>query len=125
MEKIITLWNQFSKIQKMISVLLALLATSVVVGGVVLIANSGKNTNAPSVELETENNERKESEIEEVFQTEATEETESEVIETISVVLSASSIEKDLKIKILDENDVRIKGQPFVITVTPEGRTKG
>lgn len=125
MEKIITLWNQFSKIQKMISVLLALLATSVVVGGVVLIANSGKNTNAPSVELETENNERKESEIEEVFQTEATEETESEVIETISVVLSASSIEKDLKIKILDENDVRIKGQPFVITVTPEGANEG
>lgn len=125
MEKIITLWNQFSKIQKMISVLLALLATSVVVGGVVLIANSGKNTNAPSVELETESNETEESEIEEVFQTEATEETESEVIETISVVLSASSIEKDLKIKILDENDVRIKGQPFVITVTKEGTSEG
>lgn len=125
MEKIITLWNQFSKIQKMISVLLALLATSVVVGGVVLIANSGKNTNAPSVELETESNETEESEIEEVFQTEATEETESEVIETISVVLSASSIEKDLKIKILDENDVRIKGQSFVITVTKEGTSEG
>ena len=127
MEKLIALWNQISKTKKIVLVISAVLTLSIVISSVVLISNSGKETNAPSTEfeteeLETEEFETEETETEEVFQTE---ETESEVIETISVFLTASSIEKDLKIKILDENDVRIKGQPFVITVTPDGATEG
>ncbi len=122
MEKLLAMWSKFSLAQKSISILSAVLATTLVVGGGILISNAGKNTDAPGTESETE------TECfgtEEVFMTEMTEVTEMEVIETISVTLYASSIEKDLKIKILDENDVRVKGQNFVITVTPEGASEG
>lgn len=122
MEKLLAMWSKFSVAQKTISVLSAVLATTLVVGGGILISNAGKDANAPGTESGTE------TEVfgtEEVFMTEMTEETEMEVIETISVMLYATSIEKDLKIKILDENDVRVKGQNFVITVTPEGSKEG
>ncbi len=122
MEKLFGMWKSFSVAQKTISILSAVLATTLVVGGGILISNAGKNTDAPNTEVGTE------TEVfgtEEVFMTEMTEETEMEVIETISVKLYTTSIEKDLKIKILDEDNVRVKGQTFVVLVTPEGKTEG
>lgn len=129
MEKLLEMWNAFSKQKKVIAVTAAILALVFVVGGGVLLAGHLRDRNADAgTESSIDTEVTEVFGTEEVFMTEmteVTEETEMEVIQTISVTLSASSIEKDLKIKILDENDVRIKGQPFVITVTPEGASEG
>lgn len=127
MEKILAKWMAFSKTQKTTMILCTILALILMIGAGIVIASLGENKDA----MGTESTEGSESLFaEEVFgeateATETTEVTEMEVIETVTVSLTASSIEKDLKIKILDENDVRIKGQPFVITVTPEGASEG
>ena len=90
--------------------------------GLELSAGEIYNADAPGTESTTETEGTEVFGTEEVFMTE---ETEMEVIETISVKIYPSSIEKDLKIKILDENNVRVKGQNFVIVVTPEGGSEG
>lgn len=123
MEKFLEMWNAFSKEKKAIAVAAAILALVLVVGGGVLIAGHFRDNNKNRGTEDSMS-----TEAIEVFGTEEifmTEETEMEVIQTVAVTLSASSIEKDLKIKILDENDVRVKGQNFVITVTPEGASEG
>ena len=124
MEKILAMWSKLSVAQKSVSVLCAMLATTLVVVGGIAISNAGKNTDAPGTEstMETEGISTEVFGTEEVFMTE---ETEVEVIETISVKIYATSIEKDLKVKILDEKNVRVKGQNFVIVVTQEGKTEG
>ena len=59
----------------------------------------------------------------EVTETEAVTETETETeteLEPVKVKLVGSSIEKDLKIKIQNEDKKNIKGEAFSITVTPD-----
>lgn len=65
---------------------------------------------------------------EEIEMTEATEETEAtevtEVEEVVKLHMQVVSIEKDLKVKIVDENDNLVKGQSFLVTITKEGSSK-
>ncbi len=56
-------------------------------------------------------------------ETEVTE--ESQMLEDIVVHITTTSIEKDLKIKIVDENENLVTGFPFVITLTPEDSEEG
>lgn len=53
-------------------------------------------------------------------ETEETEETETVEVSQIYVKISTTSIEKDLKVKITDENGDLVKGFPFVVALTPK-----
>ena len=92
-----------------------------VIGGVIL-ADTLKASNDP---VETESTEITESVYPEALfgETETTEMTEA--VEDILVEITTTSIDKDLKIKIVDENGNLVKGFPFVVTITPEGEEKG
>ena len=99
-----------------IAVICALVAIILCVSlGVVL---SGKMADASG----TENTQESETFGTEVFMDTQMQETENtevgEVVTLMPVKVIASSIEKDLKIKLLDESDNRIIGQNFIITVT-------
>lgn len=127
-QKLLAKWAAFSVKEKMITGLCVGLTSALVVGGGVAAVSLGKSASTNG----TENTQGTENfAIEEVFGTEATEvveeteATETEVIEMVTVTLTATSFEKDLKIKILDESKSLIAGQPFVITVTPEGADAG
>lgn len=62
--------------------------------------------------------------IEETEMTEATEATEViEVVKDVAVRLTTTSIERDLKIKIVDEDWDLVRGFPFVVTVTFQGES--
>lgn len=79
---------------------------------VIGITGRGQSANGPDTE---------ETLVTEEIITEETEFTElEEVIQTVSVKMTASSFEKDLKIKILDESDSLIAGVDFVIVVAKE-----
>lgn len=122
-QKLLVKWEAFTQTQKVTAILCAVLALVLVVIIGVAVSSTGKSKDA----VGTENTQGTESfATEELFETEATETTEVEdVIEIVSVAMTATSMEKDLKIKIVDESNTLIAGQPFVITVTPEGKNAG
>lgn len=87
-------------------------AAGLVVAGVVcvvVIVNSLGSADA----LSTESTEGTESLYEETYIE------ETETIEAVMIHLTTTSIDKDLKVKIVDENDNLIEGQSFVITIAP------
>ena len=109
------------KLEKWMIPALAVLVV-IIIGISIAIAVLGKDKDT----LGTENTAGTEELVtEEVFETEITEETEMEVVQTVSISMTATSFEKDLKIKIVDEKKKLVSGQPFVIVVTPEGTTEG
>lgn len=95
-----------SKTQKIVTA--AVTATTLVIagGGAILVSTSGNNN-----EISTESTQVTESGTESLG-TEVT-----EVIGEISVSLETVSIEKDLKIKVVDENGDLVKGVPFEFAV--------
>lgn len=125
-KKLMGKWEALTSGQKSITIFCSILLVVLLVVGGIVIALSTKPANSEG----TENTQGTEGEgIEEVFMTEETEGTESteveEVMQTISVSMTATSIEKDLKIKIVNESNQLIAGQPFVIVVTPDGKETG
>lgn len=124
-QKILTKVGDFLSGQKCVVGICVGLVSALVVGVGVFALSQEKDVDA----IGTENTQGTEAlYAEEVFmteETEVTEVTEMEVIQTVSVTMAATSFEKDLKIKILDENSNLIAGQPFVITVAPEGSSEG
>ena len=125
MKKVMDIWNAFSKEKKLAVGGATVAALVLVVGLCVGIAVLGKSADT----FGTESTQETEDIGTEVFGTEEEEETETteieEVVQLMSVAMTATSIEKDLKIKIVDENNELIAGQPFVIIVTPEGESTG
>lgn len=78
-----------------------------------IVAEIVVSTEAPSeIESETTSEEEIVATIEEVKVTEV-----EEAVEPVEVHLTGSSIEKDLKVKIQNDESKNIKGQPFEITV--------
>lgn len=100
------------------------LLVAAVIGGVVLFNTLHTSNDSQG----TEGTEMTESLYSESLfvETESTEDTEmTEALEDILVEITTTSIDKDLKIKIVDENGNLVKGFPFVVTLTPEGEEKG
>lgn len=118
-------WGTLSKQNKATIILSVAAAAVILVSGVVLISSLGKKEDV----LGKESTEETETYAVEVFETEEIRETETtemqEVIQNRTVSLVTSSIEKDLKIKIVDENNLLVTGQVFVVTVKPEGKETG
>ena len=94
---------------------------------------AGYQKEEPAIVLETETEEyfeivEEDTELLVVQEMETEIETETEMIEDVeeihTMTFTGSSIEKDLKIKFLDDVSGRIKGVPFEITVTKEGSTQ-
>lgn len=112
-----------------IQILCATLALVLIIVIGVVVATNGGTKDAVGTEQTEETEVTEVFATEEVFETEIKEVTETteveEVVEIISVSMTASSMEKDLKVKIVDENNKLITGHPFVITVTPEGQDAG
>lgn len=115
MEKVINWIKSISRKQLMIGVLVAVVLVSAAIAGVAcynyqsdLRAAQGEQEKAPKKKKEKQEKEEKEEVIEVIQQT-----------RTIS--FSGTSIEKDLKIKIVDESSTLVSGTAFKITVFPEG----
>lgn len=135
LQKLLAKWNAFSKTQKLTIVLCAILAIVLVVGIGVMISSLGRTKDTLGTEstqgtesFVTEEVFSTEEELatEEVFGTETTElEEVTETIEVVNISMTTTSIEKDLKVKIVDDNNALITGHVFVIVVTPEGKNTG
>ncbi len=120
LQNLIQKWESFTPGKKGVAILCAVLALILVIAGGIAVSMQNKSTGA----FGTENTQDTEGIATEQFGTiEETE--EEEVIETITVSMTATSVERDLKIKIVDENNALVAGLPFVITVTPEGTEAG
>lgn len=135
LQKLLAKWNAFSKTQKLTIVLCAILAIVLVVGIGVMISSLGRTKDTLGTEstqgtesFVTEEVFSTEEELatEEVFGTETTElEEVTETIEVVNISMTTTSIEKDLKVKIVDDNNALVTGHVFVIVVTPEGKNTG
>ena len=111
--------NKLLANKKIVMVAICALVGLLLCVSVVVVLN-GKMSDAPGTE-NTQGTETMGTEV--VIETETTEqETENgeEVVILLPVTMTASSMEKDLKVLILDENNNRISGQNFVITVTSQ-----
>ena len=125
-KRLMEIWSNLSKEKKLVAAGAAALAFVLVVGAGLWISSLGKTADTVGTE-DTQGTEIFGTEV--VWETEIEEETETtqveELVQTISVSMTATSIEKDLKIKIVDEKDALVTGQHFVIIVTPEGKEDG
>ncbi len=106
-------------VQKVVAVVAAV---AVVAGGVAVVHTLGGSRGVDGTESTQENLKNPGPVVEETQQTEST---EMEVTEVMNISITTTSIEKDLKIKIVDENKNLVAGQPFVVVVTPVGETDG
>lgn len=125
-KKLLGKWEGLTQAQKVATILCAILAFIIVMVIGVAFSTLGKSADT----VGTENTQGTESFATEVLyeneETEGTETTEvEEVVEIVSISMTATSMEKDLKIKIIDASNTLLAGQPFVITVTPEGKDAG
>lgn len=125
-KKIITWFQALSSTQLAVGGAATALLVAGVIGGVALsdaLGTSGKSNETQQTEGTYATESLMPGIIEEETQvTEETEVTEEEV--EINVRITTTSIERDLKIKIVDENGNLVKGFPFVVTVTPnDGET--
>mgnify|MGYP003303604279 CR=1 FL=1 len=125
-KKIITWFQALSSTQLAVGGAATALLVAGVIGGVALsdaLDTSGKSNETQQTEGTYATESLMPGIIEEETQvTEETEVTEEEV--EINVRITTTSIERDLKIKIVDENGNLVKGFPFIVTVTPnDGET--
>lgn len=122
-KKVIAWFKALSATQLAVGGAATALMVAGAIGGVALMNTLGTSGNG----VNTENTQMLESLIPGTT-TEATEELEmtevTEVIEEINVSITTTSIERDLKIKIVDENGNLVNGKPFVVTVTFDGEDK-
>lgn len=126
-KKIVTWFKALSATQLAVGGAVTALMIASVIGGVVLMDTMG----VFGKDVGTEGTQMSESLIPGMtttVETEGTEELEitevTEVIEEINVKITTTSIERDLKIKIVDENGDLVHGFPFVVTVTFDGKSK-
>ncbi len=131
MESLILKIKSMSHVQKTGVEIVMILLLGVLLGGGVY-GSYQKDASAIVLETETETEEyeeivEEETELLVVQETEIETETEmtEDVEEIHTMTFTGSSIEKDLKVKFVDDVSGRIKGVPFEITVAKEGSTSG
>lgn len=129
MESLILKIKSMSHVQKTGVEIVMILLLGVLLGGGVY-GSYQKDASAIVLETETETEEyeeivEEETELLVVQETEIETETEmtEDVEEIHTMTFTGSSIEKDLKVKFVDDVSGRIKGVPFEITVAKEGST--
>ncbi|MBQ3559473.1 MAG: hypothetical protein IJA07_08190 [Agathobacter sp.] len=124
LQKLMKKWEDLTQVKRAGVILCTILALIFVSAIGIAVSVQNKATDASG----TENTQGTEAIGTEQFgiieETEETEMTE-EVVETITISMTATSMERDLKIKIVDENNALVTGVPFVITVTLEGTAVG
>jgi len=124
LQKLIKKWEALTQVKKGVVILCAVLVLIFVIAVGITVSVQNKATDAMGTENTQDTEEIDTEQFGIIEETEETEMTE-EVIETITISMTAISMERDLKIKIVDENNALVTGVPFVITVTPEGTEVG